>query len=416
MHPLLTWYSVAVAVNICDWANIGEVMAVTVAVKPELIRWAVERSGLPFDELRGKFPHLDEWQRGEKQPTLTQLEAFAKRTMTPFGFLFLSEPPEETLPLPDFRTVGDRPVRRPNPNLLDTIHEMQRRQHWMRDYLIEQAQEELGFVASVKKHGSIDTLVMQIRTTLGLDADWAERSATWEDALRTFRDAIESIGILVSTSGVVGLNNNRALDPEEFRGFVLCDPYVPLIFINGADAKSAQMFTLAHELVHIWLGRDGIFNLINTLPAGDETETYCNRVAAEFLIPADKLRAIWPEANGTDKPFQTISRSFKVSPVVAARRALDLGMIGKEEFFSFYRHQQAEWTAKRANTKENSRGGNFYATQNVRLGRRFANAVVQALREGHLLYRDAFQLTGLKGETFKRFATRLTAPTEGGTS
>jgi transcriptional regulator with XRE-family HTH domain len=83
-------------------------MASTVAIKPELIRWAIERSGLPVEELAEKFPHLDKWQNGDKQPTLKQLEAFAKRTMTPFGFLFLAEAPVEEFPLPDFRTKADR--------------------------------------------------------------------------------------------------------------------------------------------------------------------------------------------------------------------------------------------------------------------------------------------------------------------
>jgi Zn-dependent peptidase ImmA (M78 family) len=389
-------------------------MASTVPVKPELIRWAVERSGLPRQQLADQFPHLREWQSGARLPTLKQLEKFAKRTMTPLGYLFLPEPPAEELPLPDFRRVDDRPLGRPSPNLLDTIHDMQRRQQWMRDRLIEQGHEELPYVGSVTHHSHMESLANRIRTTLGLDRDWAETCPTWEDALRKLRDAIEEIGILISTSGVVGLNNSRPLDPDEFRGFVLCDRFAPLVFVNGADVKSAQMFTLAHELAHIWLGKDGVFNLIETLPASDETEKFCNRVAAEFLIPAAKLRAQWPKAEGTNRPFQTISNWFKVSPVVVARRAFDLRMIDSERFFSFYRHQQAEWYALKAKAKEKASGGNFYATQNVRLGRRFAHSVIRAVREGQLLYRDAFQLTGLKGQTFDRFAARLTALNEGG--
>ena len=261
-------------------------MASTVAVKPELIRWAIRRSGLHFDQLAAKFPKLDKWQNGETQPTLRQLEAFAKRTMTPFGYLFLPEPPVEKLPLPDFRTVGDSPIKCPSPNLLDTVQDMERRQQWMRDYLIEQGHDELGFVGSVKENAPIDSVAARIRQTLGLESEWAERFATWQEALRKLRDSIEGIGILVSTSGVVGLNNKRKLDPEEFRGFVLSDRYAPLIFVNGADAKSAQMFTLVHELAHVWLGKGGIFNLIRMMVATDATERFCNQVAAEFLIPS----------------------------------------------------------------------------------------------------------------------------------
>ncbi len=386
-------------------------MADTVSVKAELIRWAIDRSGLSFDELATKFPALDKWQTGDKQPTMKQLEAFAKRTMTPFGYLFLAAPPAESLPIPDFRTVGDTPIGRPSPNLLDTIHDMQRRQQWMRDYLIEQGQEALPFLGSFKELGRIKALAVRIRETLGLENDWSEKCPTWEDALRQLRSAIEDIGIMVSTSGVVGLNNKRKLDPEEFRGFVLCDRYAPLIFVNGADSKSAQMFTLAHELAHIWLGKDGIFNLIQTMPANDETEKFCNRVAAEFLVPADKLSDRWPQVENSDKPFQKLSRGFKVSPLVAARRALDLELISRTRFFAFYNQYQREWQA--AKEEKQTTGGNFYLTQDVRLGRRFAYAVVQAVREGQLLYREGYQLTGLKGDTFERYAARLTRQMRG---
>jgi Zn-dependent peptidase ImmA (M78 family) len=232
--------------------------------------------------------------------------------------------------------------------------------------------------------------------------------STWEEALRTLRQSAERIGILVATNSVVGLNNHRQLHPQEFRGFVLCDNYAPLIFVNGADSKSAQMFTLAHELVHIWVGRDALVNLIKTMPHDDETERFCNQTAAEFLVPAHKLRQRWEEAKNTDSPFRTIGRWYKVSPVVAARRALDLRLITKAEFFQFYERDQDEWLKRKAEEKKHKTGGpNFYDVQDVRLGKRFAYAVVRAAREGRLLYRDAYELTDLKGETFTRYAERL---------
>jgi Zn-dependent peptidase ImmA (M78 family) len=383
-------------------------MTEAVSVNPELIRWAIDRSGLAPEDLAKTFPKLDEWQRGERLPTFRQLELFAHKTMTPLGQLFLEEPPHERLPIPDFRTAGDTPVGRPSPNLMETVHAMQRRQAWMRDYLIEQGQEALAFVGSGKQSRNVVSLAARIRESLGLNADWAEIHATWEDALRTLRNSAERIGVVVTTSGVVGLNNHRRLDPEEFRGFVLCDSHAPLVFVNGADSKSAQMFTLAHELAHLWLGRDGLFNLIRTMPHKDEAERFCNRVAAEFLVPGHKLSERWDEAKATDRPFHTIARWHKVSPVVAARRALDLGLIKKSQFFVFYEQDQEDWRRRKAADKKKRKGGpNFYDVQDVRLGRRFAYAVVRAAREGRLLYRDAYQLTDLQGETFNRYANRL---------
>jgi len=376
----------------------------TVSVNPELIRWAIDRSGLPAEDLVRKFPKLDEWKTGERQPTFRQLENFAKTTMTPFGFLFLAEPPEERLPIPDLRTVGDTPIDRPSPNLIETIQTMQRRQDWMRDLLIEEGHERLDFVGSGKRVRNIKSLAQRIRQKLDLDADWAESLGTWEDALRTLRRAIERIGVLVFTSSVVGLNNHRSLDPEEFRGFVLCDPYAPAIFVNSADSKSAQMFTLAHELAHVWLGTDGLFNLVNMMPSSEEAERFCNCVAAEFLIPGYKLTERWDEANTKSQPFKTIARWFKVSPVVAARRALDLRLIKTPEFFHFYKQDREDWRRLKAKQRKKKGGGNFYSNQDVRLGQRFASIVIRAAREGRILYRDAYRLTDLKGETFNRYA------------
>ena len=65
-----------------------------VEVKSELLHWAIERAGDRSAYLYEKFPHLDEWERGEAQPTLKQLESFAKaaigvkvKCMTPYEML-----------------------------------------------------------------------------------------------------------------------------------------------------------------------------------------------------------------------------------------------------------------------------------------------------------------------------------------
>lgn len=377
-------------------------MPATVAIEPELIRWAIDRSGLSRDELAA-FP-VENWQNGRQQPTLRKLEKFARKTMVPLGYLFLTEPPVETIPLPDFRTVGDTPIRRPSPNLIDTLHTMQRRQEWMRDYLIEEGHEPLPFVGSVKVGQPIAEAVALIKRTLRLPPDWAERKPNWTEALGSLRQAIENAGILVAVNGIVGNNTKRKLDPQEFRGFVIADHIAPLIFVNGADSKSAQMFTLAHELVHVWLGQDGLFNLIEMKPASDRVEKYCNRVAAEFLVPKDKFLHLWPKYEGVESQFEDLAREFKVSPLVVARRALDLGLIEQSRFFVFY-HQYLERLSKLESQRQ--RGGDFYRNTSVRLGERFAYAVIQSARAGRLPYRDAYALTGLNGKSFDEYARIL---------
>jgi Zn-dependent peptidase ImmA (M78 family) len=201
-------------------------------------------------------------------------------------------------------------------------------------------------------------------------------------------------------NGVVGKNTHRKLDPAEFRGFVLIDEYAPLIFVNGADAKAAQMFTLAHELAHLWIGAEGVFNLEETLPADTAIEMFCNKVAAEFLIPAAELTEAWDAASKAAEPFQQLARYFIVSPIVAARRAWDLSLITRVAFFEFY--EAYEEDDRRVRSKK-SDGGDFYATQNTRVGKRFARIVARAAKEGKLLYRDAYALTGLSSVTFDQY-------------
>jgi Zn-dependent peptidase ImmA (M78 family) len=215
---------------------------------------------------------------------------------------------------------------------------------------------------------------------------------------------MEDAGILVVVNGVVGNSTHRKLDPDEFRGFVLVDEFAPLVFVNGADGKAAQMFTLAHELAHVFLGSSAAFDLREMSPANDPTELACNKVAGEFLAPQQEVRRIWPSIRGDPDRFQSIAREFKVSALVAARRVLDLHLITKDEFLAFYHDYQNDERRKAARRPA---GGDFYVNQDLRVGRRFASAVVRAAREGKLLYSEAYRLTGLYGKTFDHYAASL---------
>lgn len=371
-----------------------------VAVSRDVLRWAVDRSGLPASALRRKFPKIQEWESGASQPTLHQLESLAKATLTPLGFFFLPVPPEERLPIPHFRTLDGGMPSRPSPELLHTVQMMQQRQAWMREFLIEQGQDRLPFVGSSRLNESPYVVADRIRRTLGFETGWAAEHSTWTEALRALRDAMEAIGILVVVNGIAGNNTHRKLDPKEFRGFVLVDEYAPLVFVNGADAKAAQMFTLAHELAHVWFGSSAAFDLRELRPADDPTEQACNLVAAECLVPERELRDVWPSAGRDPEPFQWLARHFKVSVLVAARRVLDLTLIRRAEFLDFYEAYQED---ERRTATQRSEGGDFYATQNGRVGRRFARAVAQAVKEGQLLYSEAYRLTGLYGRAFDRY-------------
>ena len=378
-------------------------------IQPKLLLWALERCGKSEDAIKNKFPKISDWLLGKPYPTLKQLEKFAAATYTPLGYFFLNEPPEDKLPIPDFRTIKGHPER-PSPNLLDTIQAMQSRREWMREFLLEEGQKPLSFIRSITLRMDPVKVAMRMRNFLSLSDGWADKVRTWTEALRLLRRIIENTGVMVVINGVVGNNTHRPLDVAEFRGFALVDEYAPLIFINGRDSVSAQMFTIIHELSHLWLGYEGVSNFNKLQPVKINIEEFCNHVAAEFLVPSDEFnKALRVNQRENDQElFQMIARRFKVSPLVAARRALDMKYISKNRFFEFYNNHVKESERDREKRKaKKERTGDFWKTQGVRIGELFGSAIVQATLEGRLLYRDAYQLTGLKGKTFDNYITQL---------
>lgn len=376
---------------------------IRVDVKPELLRWACERSRETIGSLASKFPKLELWERGEVNPTLKQLENFAKATYTPIGYFFLPEPPVETVPIPDLRTVGNRYMGHPSPDLLDTIYAMQRRLAWLRETLIECEAEPLDFVGSARVTDDAEAVGREMRRIVGLEDGWAAKVRTWQEAVGELRRAIEHLNIMAVINGIVGNNTHRKLAVEEFRGFALSDEYAPLVFVNGADAQSAKMFTLIHELAHIWLGESALTDAGLATHGSQEIESWCDRAAAEFLIQERELKSCWREVRQTEAPFEIIARRFKVSPIVAGRRAMDLRLVDRETFFAFYQ----EYITRDRGGSPSAGGGDFYNNQNTRVGELFASQVIFAAKAGHLSFKEAYDLTGLRGGAFQEYARRL---------
>ncbi len=370
-------------------------MATEVNIKPNMLTWAVARAGYDLAEFIEKVPNLRKWLDGDKNPTVKQLEAFSKKVHLPFGYFFLAEPPKETLPIPFFRTNGQQ-NQDVSVNVYDTILLMQQRQDWLRNYLQDNDFEPLEFVSRYNGIFDVERIVDNIRKTLNLPEAWAAEFGTWEEAMNKLVERIEDAGIITVFNGVVENNVYRKIPVDECRGFVLVDDFAPFMFINNADAKAAQMFTIVHELAHIWTGHSAAFDFRKLQPADDPIEVLCDKIAAEFLVPIDAFNQFWANT----PIIKSASRHFKVSEIVIARRALDTGKITKGEFFEFYNEYKNREFVKKENTPS---GGNFYATTRKRLSPTYAVHINNAVNSGQLLYRDAYKLTSLKGDTFKTF-------------
>ena len=384
-----------------EWGRIG--VTVRVDVEPALLAWACERSGLDADKLASKFPKLPKWEARELAPTLKQLENFARATRTPVGYFFLSTPPKEEIPIPDFRTIGDKSVARPSPDLLDTIYQCQQRQDWYRDYA-----RSIG-LGQVPQVGSLTTAVPAAEAgdeiTAALSFDVEMRGSSWADAFAYLRDQAEKIGVLVMVSGVVGSNTHRKLNPEEFRGFALVDSVAPLVFVNGADTRAAQIFTLAHELAHVWLGESALSDADLGAQTTNAVERWCNRVAAEVLVPLEMLRSGFDvHADLTDE-LDRLARRFKSSTLVVLHRVHEAGHLDWDEYRSAYR---AELDRIMDLIGSGGDGGNFYNTQPIRVSKLFARSVIASTLEGQTLYAEAFKMLGFKKKaTFNELCERL---------
>ena len=378
-------------------------MILRVDVKPELLRWARERAGIEPDALVKRFPRYRDWESGQKRPTLKQLEKLAKVTHAPIGSFFLSQPLEERVPIPDLRTVGNRPVNRPSVGLLDTVYLCQQRQDWYRDFARVEGEDPLSYVGSATPASTIESTAEKMRSSLGFDLDQRHALPTWTEALRRFIEQADALGVLVMTSGIVGNNTHRKLDPDEFRGFALADDFAPLVFINGADSKSAQMFTLAHELAHIWLGESALSDVEPVSAPSHVVEAWCNRLAAELLVPLASLREEFRETGELSNEINRLARRYKVSTLVVLRRIFDFGAINRDTLATAYRRELNRLGAMPARS-----GGSFHPTLKARVGQRFGHALVTSTLGGRTSFSESFRLLGIrKASTFRDFAASL---------
>ena len=378
-------------------------MTFRVDVKPELLRWARERAGADMGALVRKFPKYREWESGEVRPTFRQLESFAKTVHAGVGYFFLPEPPDEPVPIPDFRTVGRAPVGRPSLNLLHTIYLCQRRQDWYQEFARAEGEDPLPFVGSAGLSDDVETVAARMRGALGFDLEERRDVPTWTEALRLFIAKADALGVLVMVSGVVGNNPHRRLDPEEFRGFALSDDLAPLIFVNGADTKAAQMFTLAHELAHLWLGETALSDSRPDSVPRRAVESWCNRVAAELLAPLAAIREEYREEEELPEALARLARRFKVSTLVVLRRLHDAGSLTRMQFRRAYDVER-----ERLRSLPRSVGGSFYPTLRSRVGRRFGHALVVSTFEGRTSFTESFHLLGIrKTSSLRDFAVSL---------
>ena len=237
-----------------------------------------------------------------------------------------------------------------------------------------------------------------MRSTLSFETQARSQYSSWSAALTGLIDAADKGGVLVMVSGIVGSNTRRKLDTKEFRGFCLIDDLAPTVFVNGSDSKAAQIFTLAHELAHVWLGEPGVDDVRLTEQSQGQVEDWCNKVAAEFLVPAGEFRDAFDADAALSVELQRLARTYRVSTLVILRRIRDVDAMQWDAFITAYVDESRRVIAL-MEERGGAGGGNFYNTTPTRTSKRFARAVITSAYEGQTLFRDAARLLGFRKQS-----------------
>lgn len=380
-------------------------MSVRVPVKPALISWALEQASVEPGDLR-LGDKVVGWLEGSLQPTLKQLQDFAKSTHVPFGYLMMSEPPTLEKPLPDFRRRDERSSRY-SQELTDEIYAQQRKQVWFRDYALDQGLDVVDWVGSASLSDAPEAAAMRLREQWSFST--AGKAQSYVESRKEVFSFLENQGVLVSVAGYFG-STRRPFDTQEFSGFSLSDEYAPLIFVNGKESHAAQVFTMFHEVGHLVLGESGVSDDAEESGSSNRSERWCDEFAAAFLMPASEVSRLTLRSLGEDAVLP-VAKRFRVSALALLNRLRDLKLISFEQWSVAYPEFEARaLEVLRQRTEKGSSGGEFYKSHPFVVGPRFARAVYREARSGRMSYPDAQRLLGVRQtKTFERFAREVGA-------
>ncbi len=379
---------------------------VNVNIQPAIINWALsqtseEKLGVKMMEI------IKHWLDGTKIPTFSQIEDFSKKSHIPLGYFFLQTPPVEQIRLLEYRTLDSLELANPSRNLIDIIHEMETIQDWMIDYRKEMNCDVSCVANSLNGETDIATIADSVRKDLGLSIDWYRECGSPLEAFNRLRGLLEECGVIVMMSGIVGKNTHRALNINEFRAFAMVNEWAPLIFINAADSVAGRLFSLLHEMVHIWLGESDLYNNIRySTEKVNAIEIICNAVAGEILVPRREFVECWKKVANDDiyLKIKELAKYFRCSESVLARRAFDNKKIDKTIYEQVVSDSIKAYIE---NKQEKSSGGDYYRVARSKLDGVFVRALCESVNRGRTSYTEAYRLTNTTSKTFSEVASGL---------
>ncbi len=390
-------------------------MATKAYISPNVLKWARESARMTEEIAASKVSvsvnKLAEWEKGEKQPTIRQAQILAKAYKRPFSILFLPEIPRDFQPLQDFRKNGSEPL---STSSIFIIREIQQKQSWISETNEENGEYKLPFVGKYSLNNNPKVIANDILQTLGITAGNYES----KNPIKEWITKAESKGIFISRTSFI--HSRLKLDSEELQGFAIADPYAPFVFINSDDWNAPQLFTLVHELAHIWIAETGISNSIELdikkTSDFNKVELFCNEIAANVLIPETIIKNFEISVFKDSKSVFNAARAIGVSSFSFLVRALNLNIISLPAYkrlkaqadvdFKEYLRKEAEKKA-RQKAKENSGGPNYFLLQLNRNSRLFTQTVLDSFRGGFIEPTLASNLLNVQTNKFPKLEAQL---------
>ena len=384
-------------------------MAEKAYITPNVLKWARESARMSEEIACAKvsvsIEKLKEWENGDSLPTIRQAQTLAKAYKRPFALLFLPEIPRDFQPLQDFRKSGSKPF---NTSSIFIIRETQQKQSWIRDLYEENKEMKLSFVGKFNIKDNPEVVAKDILKTLEINpANYQS-----DNPIKVWIEKAESKGIFISRTSFI--NSRLKLDSEELQGFA------PFIFINSDDWNAPQLFTLVHELAHIWIAESGISNEIEQNVKDKDKyhpiELFCNEVAANALIPKEIINNL---DNVTFKNSKEIFKSAKnlgVSSFAFLVRAYNLNLINYATYQSLINDAEYEFgeflkreaeKKRKQKEKENKGGPNYFLLQLNRNSRLFTQTVLDTFRGGGIEPSLASNLLNVQINKFQKLEAQL---------
>lgn len=385
---------------------------VRIKVSPKILHWVQENTDVVLNSEWND--RINKWLREESNPTLNQIKGLSKKTQIPFGYFFLDDIPKENLPLLKFRTIDNIDIEKPSRNLIDTIHDMEIKQSWLSEY-----REKNGYPTSSFSHGynlfdrsdhKTDELITRdIMHVLNLELGW-NTGLKNRGAFNLLRDKLDQVGVIVMYSGIVGNNTHRPLSQIEFRAFALDDKFAPLIFINSNDSYNAMLFSLVHELTHIWYGTSELYNddfQKNAKALNPKTEQDINHISESIIFPKSLFINEWKkQSDGTTiEQIKDVATYFNASPLSSGIRALRLGLIKQTDVDQL----KIELSKEHQNKKKGQKGGgDYYTTKAAQTDSAFAREIERGVSAGDIAFNKAFELLGVRnGPAFDKLLSKI---------